>query len=106
MHKRYANTPCQYLHKFNADFSKYARKLCKIAFLVTVAVDCLTVLKVSARVEKSVPHYRGDYEFSILAGGTFTFKTVSPCQQTDESNNCCDMELLINYQLKYNLLMY
>ena len=37
-----------------------------------------TVLKVSARVEKSVPHYRGDYEFSILGGGTFTFKTVSP----------------------------
>lgn len=29
-----------------------------------------------------------------------------PCQQTGESNNCCDMELLINYQLKYNLLMY
>ena len=39
-----------------------------------------TVLKVSARVEKSVPHYRGDNEFSILAGGTFTFKTVSPVQ--------------------------
>ncbi len=37
-----------------------------------------TVLKVPARVEKSVPHYRGDYEFSILTGGTFTFKTVSP----------------------------
>ena len=37
-----------------------------------------TVLKVSARVEKSVPLYRGDYEFSILTGGTFTFKTVSP----------------------------
>ena len=37
-----------------------------------------TVLKVPARVEKSVPHYRGDYEFSILGGGTFTFKTVSP----------------------------
>ena len=39
-----------------------------------------TVLKVSARVEKSVPHYRGDNEFSILAGGTFTFKTVSSNQ--------------------------
>lgn len=37
-----------------------------------------TVLKVSARVEKSVPLYRGDNEFSILTGGTFTFKTVSP----------------------------
>ena len=37
-----------------------------------------TVWKVSARVEKSVPHYRGDNEFSILTGGTFTFKTVSP----------------------------
>ena len=29
------------------------------------------------RVEKNVPHYRGDNEFSILTGGTFTFKTVS-----------------------------
>ena len=37
-----------------------------------------TVRKVSARAEKSVHHYRGDYEFSILTGGTFTFKTVSP----------------------------
>jgi|GEM_PF-6514617 len=37
-----------------------------------------TVLKVSARAEKSVPHYRGDNEFSILGGGIFTFKTVSP----------------------------
>ena len=37
-----------------------------------------TVLKVSARVEKSVPLYKGDNDFSILAGGTFTFKTVSP----------------------------
>ena len=36
------------------------------------------VLKVSARVEKNVPHYRGDNEFSILTGGTFTFKTVFP----------------------------
>ena len=35
-----------------------------------------TVLKVSAIVEKSVPLYRGDNEFSILTGGTFTFKTV------------------------------
>ena len=41
-----------------------------------------TVLKVSARVEKSVPHYRGDYEFSILGGGNFTFKTVSPQKNT------------------------
>ena len=37
-----------------------------------------TVRKVSARAEKSVPHYRGDNGFSILTGGTFTFKTVSP----------------------------
>ena len=37
-----------------------------------------TVLKVSARAEKSVPLYRGGNEFSILTGGTFTFKTVSP----------------------------
>ena len=37
-----------------------------------------TVWKVSARAEKSVPLYRGDYEFSILTGGTFTFRTVSP----------------------------
>jgi len=37
-----------------------------------------TVLKVSARVEKSVPLYRGGKEFSILTGSTFTFKTVSP----------------------------
>ena len=37
-----------------------------------------TVWKVSARVVKSVPLYRGDNEFSILTGGTFTFKTVSP----------------------------
>ena len=36
------------------------------------------VLKVSARVEKNVPHYRGDNEFSILTGCTFTFKTVFP----------------------------
>ena len=43
-----------------------------------IALPPQTVLKVSARVEKSVPHYRGDNEFSILAGGTFTFKTVSP----------------------------
>jgi len=41
-----------------------------------------TVLKVSARVEKSVPLYRGDNEFSILTGGTFTFKTVSPAGMT------------------------
>ena len=41
-----------------------------------------TVLKVSARVEKSVPLYRGDNEFSILTGGTFTFKTVSPRQKS------------------------
>ena len=47
-----------------------------------------TVLKVAARVdevvalmksvEKSVPLYRGDNEFSILSGDIFTFKTVSP----------------------------
>ena len=37
-----------------------------------------TVRKVSARAEKSVPHYRGDNGFSILTEGTFTFKTVSP----------------------------
>ena len=37
-----------------------------------------TVLKVSTRAEKSVPHYRGDNGFSILTGGTFTFKTVFP----------------------------
>ena len=37
-----------------------------------------TVLKVSARVEKYVPHYWSNNEFSILTGGTFTFKTVSP----------------------------
>ena len=37
-----------------------------------------TVRKVSARAEKSVPHYRGDNGFSILTGGTFIFKTVSP----------------------------
>ena len=34
--------------------------------------------KLSARAEKYVPHYRGDNDFSILTGGTFTFKTVSP----------------------------
>ena len=38
--------------------------------------------KVSARVEKSVPLYRGDNEFSILAEGTFTFKAVSPQKNT------------------------
>ena len=38
-----------------------------------------TVWKVSTRAEKSVPHYRGDNEFSILGGGNYTFKTVSPC---------------------------
>ena len=33
----------------------------------------------SRREQKSLyPNYRGDYEFSILTGGTFTFKTVSP----------------------------
>ena len=33
----------------------------------------------SRRELKSLyPHYRGDNEFSILTGGTFTFKTVSP----------------------------
>ena len=48
------------------------------AFLFYVPPLPQTVLKVPARVEKSVPHYRGDYEFSILTGGTFTFKTVSP----------------------------
>ena len=37
-----------------------------------------TVLKVSARVEKSVPPYRGGNEFSILGDGNYTFKTVSP----------------------------
>lgn len=37
-----------------------------------------TVWKVSARAEKSVPHYRGDNGFSILSWGTFTFKTVFP----------------------------
>ena len=41
-----------------------------------------TVLKVSARVEKSVPLYRGDNEFSILAVGNFTFKAVSPQKNT------------------------
>ena len=38
-----------------------------------------TVWKVSTRAEKSVPHYRGDNKFSILGGGNYTFKTVSPC---------------------------
>ena len=33
----------------------------------------------SRREQKSLyPHYRGDNGFSILTGGTFTFKTVSP----------------------------
>ena len=33
----------------------------------------------SRREQKSLyPNYRGDYEFSILTGGSFTFKTVSP----------------------------
>ena len=41
------------------------------------------ILKVSARVEKYVPPYRGDNGFSILTGGTFTFKTVSPLVVTD-----------------------
>ena len=36
------------------------------------------ILKVSARAEKYVPPYRGDNEFSILGGGNYTFKTVSP----------------------------
>ena len=44
-----------------------------------------TVLKVSARVEKYVPHYRGDDEFSILTGGIFTFKTVSPVNSNGAS---------------------
>ena len=53
-----------------------------------IALPPQTVLKVAARVdevvalmksvEKSVPLYRGDNDFSILTGGTFTFKTVSP----------------------------
>ena len=42
-----------------------------------------TARKVSARVERYVPHYRGDYEFSILTGDTFTFKTVSPLSLCD-----------------------
>ena len=37
-----------------------------------------TVWKVSARVEKSVPIYRGDNEFSILTGGYFYFIRQSP----------------------------
>lgn len=37
-----------------------------------------TVLEVSARVKKSVPLYKGDNEFSILEGGNYAFKTVSP----------------------------
>ena len=37
-----------------------------------------TVLKVSARAEKSVPLYRGDNEFTILGDSNYTFKTVSP----------------------------
>ena len=37
--------------------------------------DCLKSLDESW---KSVPLYRGGNEFSILTGGTFTFKTVSP----------------------------
>ena len=47
-------------------------------FNIIIVTPPQTVLKVSARVEKSVPLYRGDNEFSILTGGTFTFKTVSP----------------------------
>ena len=41
-----------------------------------------TVWKVPARAEKSAPLYRGGNEFSILTGGTFTFKTVSPVGST------------------------
>ena len=37
--------------------------------------DCLKSLDESRKV---CTHYRGDYEFSILTVGTFTFKTVSP----------------------------
>ena len=38
--------------------------------------DCLKSLGESRKV--CTPLYRGDNGFSILTGGTFTFKTVSP----------------------------
>ena len=34
--------------------------------------------KLSARAEKSVPLYRGDNDFSILTGGTLTFRQSPP----------------------------
>ena len=38
----------------------------------------------SRREQKSLyPNYRGGNEFSILTGGSFTFKTVSPLVVTD-----------------------
>ena len=59
------------------DHKRRRRKNC-VSFFCDPYSHPQTVWKVSARAEKSVPHCRGDYEFSILTGGTFTFKTVSP----------------------------
>ena len=49
-----------------------------------------TVLEVSARVKKSVPLYKGDNEFSILEGGNYAFKTVSPDLVHSDQRNTCD----------------
>ena len=62
-----------------------------------------TVWKVSARVEKSVPLYRGDYEFSILTGGTFTFKTVSPRSHIGLKNSKAIGQ---DFTAKYNECFY
>ena len=56
-------------------------KVLIISMLPSTAIynppQTISFLKVSARVEKYVPPYRGDNEFSILGGGNYTFKTVS-----------------------------
>ena len=59
------------------DHKRRRRKNC-VSFFSDPYSHPQTVWKVSARAEKSVHHYRGDYEFSILGGGNYTFKTVSP----------------------------
>ena len=59
------------------DHKRRRRKNC-VSFFCDPYSHPQTVWKVSARVVKSVPLYRGDNEFSILGGGTFTLKTVSP----------------------------
>ena len=72
------------------DHKRRRRKNC-VSFFCDPYFHPQTVWKVSARVVKSVPHYRGDYEFSILTGGTFTFKTVPPdcLKSLDESRKVC-----------------